>query len=309
MEASPAWPGAARTYGSYWIRMAAAWGTRPLDQISASDIEALQHRMAATARSRRNSRHGRHAGEHVIAADNLHLRGAMTVSDDGRLLLLSTDNGLRIIDVSNPAQPAILRTVSERSRDDVQVWIAVDTSNSMLAARAPGAADRLRQAREAAAVLRRRLDGLQVGLAVMTSRLSRIIDRARVLEARLEEASPEAGERLREDLATLSQRAKLIGPAITLCTRLIGASDSAATWNTQAAVATMMPSVHQRLANSAPVERTGWRHCTAGAPTAPRCLNRKPSRATTEQHSASSRPRATEGDTGAEVRRATHVLA
>jgi len=61
-------PGANRTYGSYWIRMAAAWGTRPLDQISASDIEALQHRMAATARSRRNSRHGRHAGEHVIAA-------------------------------------------------------------------------------------------------------------------------------------------------------------------------------------------------------------------------------------------------
>jgi hypothetical protein len=31
-------PGANRTYGSYWIRMAAAWGTRPLDQISASDI-------------------------------------------------------------------------------------------------------------------------------------------------------------------------------------------------------------------------------------------------------------------------------
>jgi hypothetical protein len=61
-------PGANRTYGSYWTRMAAAWGTRPLDQISASDIEAMQHRMAATARSRRNSRHGRHAGEHVIAA-------------------------------------------------------------------------------------------------------------------------------------------------------------------------------------------------------------------------------------------------
>ncbi|WP_219413448.1 tyrosine-type recombinase/integrase [Pseudonocardia nigra] len=61
-------PGANRTYGSYWIRMAAVWGTRPLDQISASDIEAMQHQMAATARSRRNSRHGRHAGEHVIAA-------------------------------------------------------------------------------------------------------------------------------------------------------------------------------------------------------------------------------------------------
>lgn len=60
--------GANRTYGSYWTRMVSVWGARPLDQISASDIEAMQHQMAATARSRRNSRHGRHAGEHVIAA-------------------------------------------------------------------------------------------------------------------------------------------------------------------------------------------------------------------------------------------------
>jgi integrase len=39
-----------------------------LDAIAASDIEAMQRQMAATARSRRNSRSGRHAGEHVIAA-------------------------------------------------------------------------------------------------------------------------------------------------------------------------------------------------------------------------------------------------
>jgi integrase len=61
-------PGANRTYGSYWQRMLTTWGDRRLDQISASDIEALQHRMAATALTRRNGRHGRHAGEHVIAA-------------------------------------------------------------------------------------------------------------------------------------------------------------------------------------------------------------------------------------------------
>lgn len=35
-------PGAARTYGSYWTRMAAAWADRPVDTIAASDIEALQ---------------------------------------------------------------------------------------------------------------------------------------------------------------------------------------------------------------------------------------------------------------------------
>lgn len=48
--------------------MAAVWGTRPLDEITAGDIEAMLHRTAATARSRRNSRPGRLAGEHVIAA-------------------------------------------------------------------------------------------------------------------------------------------------------------------------------------------------------------------------------------------------
>src|SRR3989440_7453575 len=48
--------------------MAAGGGERPWDAIVASDIEAMQRQMAATARSRRNSRTGRHAGEHVIAA-------------------------------------------------------------------------------------------------------------------------------------------------------------------------------------------------------------------------------------------------
>jgi hypothetical protein len=43
-------------------------GTWPLDGVAASDIEALQRRAATSARSRRNGRGGRHAGEHVIAA-------------------------------------------------------------------------------------------------------------------------------------------------------------------------------------------------------------------------------------------------
>lgn len=47
--------GARRTYGSYWTRMAAAWGSRPLDTIAATDIEAMQQQMAAIARSRRNT--------------------------------------------------------------------------------------------------------------------------------------------------------------------------------------------------------------------------------------------------------------
>ncbi|GIH20569.1 hypothetical protein [Rugosimonospora africana] len=50
--------GARRTHGTYWNRMAAVWGERALDAIAASDIEAMQRQIAATARSRRNSRSG-----------------------------------------------------------------------------------------------------------------------------------------------------------------------------------------------------------------------------------------------------------
>ena len=62
------------------------------------------------------------------------------------------------------------------------------------------------------------LSGIGAILAVMTSRLGRIIDRARVLEDRLENAPPERATAIEADLATLTHRAKLIGPAITLCT-------------------------------------------------------------------------------------------
>jgi len=55
-------------------------------------------------------------------------------------------------------------------------------------------------------------------LNVMTNRLGRIIDRARVLETSLETAPPELGDALRTQLRTLERRANLIGRAITLCT-------------------------------------------------------------------------------------------
>jgi hypothetical protein len=63
-------PGAQRTYGTYWERMATVWGDRPLDAVAASDVEALKQQTTMTARSRRNSRNGRHAGEllHVLSA-------------------------------------------------------------------------------------------------------------------------------------------------------------------------------------------------------------------------------------------------
>ncbi len=60
------------------------------------------------------------------------------------------------------------------------------------------------------------LSGIGAILAVMTNRLGRIIDRARVLEARLDQ-SP-ADTTAQADLESLRLRARLIGPAITLCT-------------------------------------------------------------------------------------------
>ena len=62
------------------------------------------------------------------------------------------------------------------------------------------------------------LSGIGAILAVMTNRLGRIIDRARALEAQLENSLPERAEMLEADLDTLTHRARLIGPAITLCT-------------------------------------------------------------------------------------------
>ncbi|MFV2104721.1 tyrosine-type recombinase/integrase [Micromonospora sp. LOL_024] len=61
-------PGTRRTYGSSWRRMAAALGDRRIDAVRASDVEALMRQATVGARSRRNSRHGRHAGEHLVAA-------------------------------------------------------------------------------------------------------------------------------------------------------------------------------------------------------------------------------------------------
>jgi hypothetical protein len=62
------------------------------------------------------------------------------------------------------------------------------------------------------------LTGIGAILAVMTNRLGRIIDRARVLEERLDRTAPELLASLRVDLAVLTRRAQLIYRAITLCT-------------------------------------------------------------------------------------------
>ncbi|NLU81084.1 site-specific integrase [Micromonospora sp. HNM0581] len=73
-------PGTRRTYGTYWNRMALVLGHLRLDEVTASDIEALMRQVTATARSRRTGRQGRHAGEHVIAAARAVYRRAIADS-------------------------------------------------------------------------------------------------------------------------------------------------------------------------------------------------------------------------------------
>ena len=62
------------------------------------------------------------------------------------------------------------------------------------------------------------LTGIGALLGVMTNRLGRVIDRARLLEGRLESAAPEDAAGITAHLGILSRRAKLINLAITFCT-------------------------------------------------------------------------------------------
>ncbi len=55
-------------------------------------------------------------------------------------------------------------------------------------------------------------------LAVLTSRLNRIVDRSRVLEAQIASVSAKKQVEIRTELSTLSRRSKLINVAITLGT-------------------------------------------------------------------------------------------
>lgn len=61
------------------------------------------------------------------------------------------------------------------------------------------------------------LSGIGAMLAVMTNRLARVIDRARILEGHLRANTGEAVP-ITAQLATLARRAALVGRSITLCT-------------------------------------------------------------------------------------------
>jgi integrase/recombinase XerC len=61
-------PGTHRVYGTYWRRLAQAWGDRGLDEPTPTEIRELAEQVRLQAVTRRNSRGGRLAAEHMIGA-------------------------------------------------------------------------------------------------------------------------------------------------------------------------------------------------------------------------------------------------
>jgi integrase/recombinase XerC len=60
--------GCRKAYGSYWNRVIDQWGSRRIDEPPPSEIRQLVQHVRANVVPRRNSRGGRSAAEHLIAA-------------------------------------------------------------------------------------------------------------------------------------------------------------------------------------------------------------------------------------------------
>jgi len=60
--------GCRKAYGSYWNRVVEQWGSRCIDEPTPSEIRQLVQHVRANVVPRRNSRGGRSAAEHLIAA-------------------------------------------------------------------------------------------------------------------------------------------------------------------------------------------------------------------------------------------------
>ena len=60
--------GCRKAYGSYWNRVTEQWGSRGIDEPTPSEIRQLVQHVRANVVPRRNSRGGRSAAEHLIAA-------------------------------------------------------------------------------------------------------------------------------------------------------------------------------------------------------------------------------------------------
>ena len=82
-----------RAYGSYWNRVTDQWGSRRIDEPTPSEIRQLVQHVRANVVPRRNSRGGRSAAEHLIAALRCMYKHA---EEDG--LINPADNPARKVD-------------------------------------------------------------------------------------------------------------------------------------------------------------------------------------------------------------------
>jgi hypothetical protein len=89
--------GTRRANGSSWNRVVEQWGDRRLDEPTASEIRQLMKLVKANVVARRNSRGGRSAEGHVVAAL--------------RCLYKRTDDDGLVAEADNPARPGPARTV------------------------------------------------------------------------------------------------------------------------------------------------------------------------------------------------------
>ena len=100
--------GCRRAYGSYWNRVADQWGSRRIDEPTPSEIRQLVQHVRANAVPRRNSRGGRSAAEHLIAALRCLYRHA---EEDG--LINPADNPARKVDKPRRL-PSTRRAVADK---------------------------------------------------------------------------------------------------------------------------------------------------------------------------------------------------
>lgn len=103
--------GTRSAYSSYWRRVVSVWGQRRLDEPTAVEIAQLAERFKSCATQRRNSRGGRSAAEHLVAAMRCVYRHAIA---DG---LVSEDPASK---VAKPRRlPSTRRALSDAQLADI----------------------------------------------------------------------------------------------------------------------------------------------------------------------------------------------
>lgn len=115
-------PGTLRAYSTYWQRILAQWGTRRLNEPTPTEIKELAQQTREKAVTRRNSRGGGSAAEHLIAA----LRCIYQHAINDRLLSADDNPAAR---VRKPRrQPSLREALPERAIADI-VKVTSETGN------------------------------------------------------------------------------------------------------------------------------------------------------------------------------------